>query len=211
MILLRTIKQALLALVIWPVAVMAGPATEQLHRFVEEVTTLQANFEQIVVDSQGNVVEEASGKFYLQRPGQFRWDYEQPFAQQIVADGKRLWFYDIDLEQVTVNAQEDALSDSPASLLSGRSVPEDNYNIVEVASDDGLYWLELTPLEADAGFQRLSLAFSDEGLQQMVMTDSFDQRTLLVFRAMQTNPNLPASTFEFVAPAGVDVVGEIDE
>lgn len=210
MILLRTLNHALLAFMIWPVMLMAGPATEQLHRFVDDVTSMQANFEQIVVDSRGNIVEEASGRFYLQRPGQFRWDYQQPFAQQIVADGQRLWFYDIDLEQITVNAQEDALSDSPASLLSGRSVPEDNYHIVEVSSDDGLYWLELTPKHSDAGFQRLSLAFSDNGLQQMVMTDSFDQRTLLIFSAMQTNSNLPASTFEFVIPAGVDVVGEID-
>ncbi len=211
MILLRTLNHAVLALMIWPVMLMAGPATEQLHRFVDEVTSMQANFEQIVVDSRGNIVEEASGRFYLQRPGQFRWDYQQPFAQQIVADGQRLWFYDIDLEQITVNAQEDALSDSPASLLSGRSVPEDNYHIVEVSSDDGLYWLELTPIQSDAGFQRLSLAFSDDGLQQMVMTDSFDQRTLLIFSAMQTNSELPTSTFEFVVPAGVDVVGEIDQ
>lgn len=182
---------------------------QQLNAFVAKVETFKAQFEQTVFDSNGNTVEQATGEFLLQRPGKFRWDYNEPYPQKIVADGNKIWFYDVDLEQVTVKSQQEALAETPASLLSGNVIPADKYQIRNVPSDDGLNWVELSPKEADAGFQSITLAFDKESLKQMIMHDSFGQRTRLSFSQVSENPALPAKTFQFTPPAGVDVVGEV--
>mgnify|MGYP000055235435 CR=1 FL=1 len=186
----------------------AGSATEKLNIFVQTVVTFQAKFSQTVLDPQGNVLEEAEGFFLLERPGKFRWDYELPYPQHIVADGQRIWFYDVDLEQVTVKSQLDALADTPATLLSGNTMPEDKYLLTDIPSEDGLLWVELIPKDVDSNFQTITLAFDKQGLNQMIMKDSFEQKTRLTFNQATENSELVENAFVFIPPAGVDVVGE---
>lgn len=183
-------------------------ATEQLNAFVTEVTVFQAKFEQTVLDSSGALVEQAEGDFMLSRPGKFRWNYDSPYPQQIVADGQRIWFYDEDLEQITVQSQDETLLDTPAGLLSGRTLPEAEYTLTNLNSNDGLAWVELTPKQEEANYQSIRLAFNATGLQQMVMVDAFDQHTRLRFSEVKINPILADDIFIFTPPDGVDVVGE---
>lgn len=190
------------------VAIAADSATQKLQHFVDNVQTFSAHFEQIVIDAEGNLLEEAEGEFQLERPGKFRWDYQQPYPQEIVADGERIWFYDVDLEQVTVKSQQEALADTPATLLSGEVVPADKYHIQNLPSDDGRFWVELTPKESDSNFQAVTLVFDGDMLAQMIMRDSFDQRTRLVFSQVEENPGFSEDIFSFTPPAGVDVVGD---
>lgn len=199
----------LLGWLILPSFALAESAVDRLNSFVQQVTELQADFQQTVIDTDGQVVEEATGQFSLSRPGKFRWDYETPFPQQIVADGERIWFYDVDLEQITVKLQDEALAETPAGLLSGNTLPEAEYDIQELESEDELQWVRLVPKEADNNYQTVALAFDANGIREMLMVDSFDQRTRLVFNNLQINPTLPASRFEFNAPPGVDVVGDV--
>lgn len=182
---------------------------QKLNQFVDKVDTFQAEFEQTVIDPEGKIMEQAQGQFLLARPGKFRWDYETPYPQKIVADGKNIWFYDIDLEQITVKSQQEALAETPATLLSGELVPEDKYNINNLPSDDGLLWVELTPKEAESNFQAVTLAFDGNTLKQMIMRDSFDQRTRLTFSQVIENPSFKQDMFKFTPPAGIDVVGEV--
>lgn len=189
-------------------SVQADDAVSRLNEFVGDVSTFQAQFSQMVLDSEGNIIEEAEGEFLLSRPGKFRWDYVTPYAQQIVADGDRIWFYDEDLEQITVKNQDQALADTPAGLLSGTSMPEDAYNIRAINKNDELQWVEMTPKDDESNYQRVQLAFDQTGLQQMVMTDAFDQHTRLLFSEVKINPDIDGSHFDFTPPAGVDVVGD---
>lgn len=198
-------------LVLIPALSFAETGTDRLNEFVETVETLSAHFTQTVTDADGQLMEEAEGEFYLSRPGQFRWDYTQPYPQEIVADGEQVWFYDVDLEQITTREQQQALSETPASLLSGEGVPEDQYDIQNVSTRDGLMWVALTPKEAESNYQQLQLGFHDDGLREMLMEDSFGQTTRLVFSDVEKNPDLDAAIFDFEAPAGVDVVGETAE
>jgi outer membrane lipoprotein carrier protein len=198
----------LLSLFFSSVATAADDATRKLQQFVDNVQTFSAHFEQMVIDTEGNLLEEAEGEFQLERPGKFRWDYQQPYPQEIVADGERIWFYDVDLEQVTVKSQQEALADTPATLLSGEIVPADKYHIQNLPSDDGRFWVELTPKESDSNFQAVTLVFDGDTLAQMIMRDSFDQRTRLVFSEVEENPIFEKNLFSFTPPAGVDVVGD---
>lgn len=193
----------------WSLSLMAAESgIEELNDFVQTVETFQADFTQTVFSPNGEVMEEAQGTFALDRPGRFRWDYQDPYPQHIVADGQRIWFYDVDLEQVTVNSQLEALADTPATLLSGETKPEDKYLLTNIPSDDGMLWVELVPKDEGSSFQTIVLAFDKIGLRQMIMKDSFDQKTRLVFNKVIENPKLADDLFVFTPPEGVDVVGE---
>lgn len=207
----KSITRSLIAAITlaWSFSLMAaGSGIDKLNHFVQTVQTFQADFTQTVFGSNGQVIEQAQGTFALDRPGRFRWDYQQPYPQHIVADGQRIWFYDVDLEQVTVNSQLETLADTPATLLSGETKPEDKYLLTDIASDDGMLWVELVPKAVDSNFQIVTLAFDEIGLRQLIMKDSFDQQTRLVFNKVVENPKLADDTFIFTPPEGVDVVGD---
>lgn len=174
---------------------------------------MRADFVQTVKSKGFTSVERLEGVLQMLRPGRFRWDYHVPYEQMILGDGKHLWIYDIDLDQVIVKPLDDVLANTPAVLLSGRGSLADRFNIKEIPprNSEGLLWVELSPIENDSGFQRLILAFSDTELRQMELTDAFDQVTLISFSNFETNPKLAASVFQFVPPAGVDVIGETIE
>ncbi|WP_417542582.1 outer membrane lipoprotein chaperone LolA [Methylophaga thalassica] len=208
---IKNLAQGFLLLLLPVVAMADMSGTEKLDHFVKQVNTFQAHFEQTVLDPDGNLVEQAQGEFQLARPGKFRWDYNDPYPQHIVADGQNVWFYDVDLEQVTVKAQNEVLEDTPATLLSGQALPEDSYNIRNLTSNDGLTWVELTPKQSGSNFQSVMLAFNKDELQQMIMRDSFDQRTRLMFSQVKINPQFKKDTFKFSAPEGIDIVGEAQQ
>ncbi|MEE4295379.1 MAG: outer membrane lipoprotein chaperone LolA, partial [Wenzhouxiangella sp.] len=76
-----------------------------LEEFSSDLETLSGQFRQVIFDSDGFALEESEGRLFFKAPDRFRWDYETPFPQQLVADGERLWHFDQDLEQVTVRPQ----------------------------------------------------------------------------------------------------------
>ena len=104
---------------------LAGHAAEPVvddgealvNAFVNDVVTFSADFEQSLIDPDGRMLEKTSGTLEIQRPGRFRWVYEEPYEQWLVADGANIWSYDVDLEQVTVKPQAEALANTPALLL----------------------------------------------------------------------------------------------
>ncbi|ADE16448.1 outer membrane lipoprotein carrier protein LolA [Nitrosococcus halophilus Nc 4] len=188
-------------------ALKAEEPGARLETFLERVHSLRAEFHQILLDEYNEPLEESRGIFFLQRPGKFRWDYHEPFTQAIVADGERIWFYDPDLEQVTVKNQKLALGDTPALLLSGERLPEETFQINNLASHNHLAWVELLPRNKEAAFERLLLGFDNNTLRQMELHDSFGQITRLSFSEVEVNLSLDSSLFVFTPPEGVDVMG----
>ena len=189
-------------------AVQADTATQRLHAFFTEVRTLRADFDQVVLDPNHTQVQSAQGTLYLRRPGKFRWDYTAPYKQLLVGDGNKVWFYDTELEQVTVKNQTATLGGSPALLLSGDRPLEESFTIVERGKQDGLDWLELSPKAKDTEFSSVRLGFGASDLEAMELTDGFGQTTHLHFTHVRRNPVLETDLFKFVTPEGVDVIGD---
>lgn len=186
----------------------AGEATDTLHAFFSEVRALRAAFVQELFDRQKGQLQHSSGVLAIQRPGKFRWDYLRPYHQEIVADGERLWFYDTDLEQVTVKRLEEGIGSTPAFLLTGDEALESRFQISEIDPLAGLLRVELTPLEQESNFESIRLSFEGRDLALMEVIDSFGQTTRFHFSALERNPVIAADTFHFVPPPGVDVLGE---
>lgn len=194
-----------------PGLLCAGTATDRLQAFFKDVHTIRADFRQEVLDANQNVIQSSSGIMMLSRPGRFRWDYNKPYKQLIVSDGKRVWLYDVDLEQVTVKPVDTVLGSAPALLLSGNTPLEKNFKIVDRGQKDGQYWVELKPKQNDTGFENMLLGFGETELEKMELNDSLGNLTRLVFSHSERNIAIENAMFTFTPPKGVDVIGEATE
>lgn len=189
----------------------AGEGQQRLENFLNELTTIKAAFVQTLNNAAGELIEKSEGIMAVERPGMFHLQYQNPYEQLYVADGKNIWFYDRDLEQVTVKPQSDALGSTPALLLSTVEPLETNFEVRELGEHEGFFWLELNPKDADSNFDFVKLAMDGDILRAMEMVDGFGQTTRLYFDPMSRNPQLADDVFRFVPPAGVDVIGEAIE
>ncbi len=184
-------------------------ATESLKSFIHETKTVSATFAQTLLDNNARTIQESSGTMQFERPSKFRWIYEKPYEQLIVGDGQRVWFYDADLNQVTVRQFDVAIGSSPAALLAGNIAIEENFELTELGQQNELDWLEAIPKNKESTFEFIQLGFSSTGtLQIMALRDSFGQTTILSFTDLNKNPALPADFFTFTPPEDADVISD---
>ncbi len=178
-----------------------------VERFVADVETLSGRFEQRLIDANGDILEVSSGTLDIERPGRFRWAYVEPYEQLLVADGLNIWSYDVDLAQVTVKPQDDALANTPALLLGGSDEVMDEFQYDGSYEAGGLTWARLVPIDTDSGFRRVELAFDEGQLARMVFLDNLEQTTVVSLYEVRVNEAIDPLQFRFTAPDGVDVVG----
>jgi outer membrane lipoprotein carrier protein len=181
-----------------------------LDRYLAQLKTLRAQFEQSVTDGRGETVQRATGRFVILRPGRFRWEVTQDgatSAQLMVADGKNLWFYDADLEQVSVKSAATALPSTPASLLSGEGDIRELFRVSSGGKRDGFDWVVVTPKGSDADFREARLGFGNGELKGMVLKDKLGQTVRLQFLSSERNAPVSDAEVKFTPPAGADVIG----
>jgi chaperone LolA len=184
-------------------------AIDKLKSFVAATHSAQANFSQELLDKNGKRIQFVTGVMQFERPGKFRWEYQKPYEQIIVGDGKKFWLYDVDLNQVTVKKLDAALGSSPAALLSGSNEIERGFNLTDTGVKDDLDWLQAVPKSAETSFTKILMAFNAKSeLVVMELHDSFGHRTVLRFSELKNNPSLSSQQFKFVPPQGADVLGE---
>lgn len=197
---------------------LAGPATwgqarvdevgEQLvNDFIDNVITLQGRFEQSLIDADGIVQERSSGTLEIERPGRFRWSYSEPYEQWLVADGLNIWSYDVDLAQVTVKPQAQALANTPALLLGGSEDALSQFTFDGSMVEKGTTWVRMIPIDTKSGFERMELGFTYGQLTRMVFFDNLEQTTLVALYDVTTNEPIDSERFAFQVPDDVDLVG----
>jgi outer membrane lipoprotein carrier protein len=200
---------SLLLLVCVVPSAMAADGVQQFKAFMQDLHTLQASFRQTIQQPEDDTVYANNGVFYLKRPGQLRWEYEDPATQVIVADGNRIWLHDLELEQVSHRSQKAALKGTPAQLLSGTTPVEKDFELLDQGQSNGISWIELRPKDKEAQFVKVRLGLADNQLQRMEMYDSFGQITRFIFYDMQRNPELSSELFVFVPPPQIDLIGDL--
>jgi len=186
----------------------AGPGREALDRFMTELTTLEARFEQSVLDTENSRQGLFYGTFQLQRPDRFRWDYVEPERKQIIADGRDLWVVDVELNQITQHYQPLALKNTPATVLLSNEPIEKTFQVVELGEKLQMQWIELLPRDPESNIVRILLAFKGDDLLRLELTDTFGQISRFSFFQIQRNPDLSPDNFEFDPPPGWDVFSQ---
>jgi outer membrane lipoprotein carrier protein len=181
-------------------------AVDQLRSFLSQAQTARGEFTQRVTSRAGATAQNSSGRFVFQRPGKFRWIYDKPYEQIIVADGERLFLFDKDLNQVTVKKLAGAIPASPASILFGSNQFEKDFEVSDAGSRDGLEWIVAMPRAKDSPFDRIEIGFRDGLPGAMQLTDGFGQVSLLRFAKVERNARVDADAFRFTPPKGADVL-----
>ncbi len=204
---IRYLKWFVLLLSIISSSVLAATPSQNLAALLSGYKSLQANFQQIISNDKGKVMQQSRGKMSLQRPGQFRWQISSPNKQLIVANQKYLWIYDVDLEQATQQKISKTNKSSPAWLLSG-SVAEiqDRFIVTQIKGIGGGQWFELKPKTQGDLFLWVKMQFQNKRMQQMILADNLGQISTFKFTQIKVNPQLSNYMFQFRAPKGVDVV-----
>lgn len=202
-------RTAIVALMLAPALAAASAGREAITRFSTDLRSLDGRFAQQVFDANGTATDRSEGRISLKAPRQFRWEYQQPYPQLIVADGDHLWLYDPDLEQVTVRVQSYEEQSSPLAALIDPGELDRQFVVAEGGQADGLTWVDLKARQPeDSAVQSAKLGFNASGLATMVFEDQLGQRTEVTFSQWKRNGALPADLFRFTPPEGVDVVGE---
>ncbi|MEQ8271606.1 outer membrane lipoprotein chaperone LolA [Algiphilus sp.] len=187
-------------------------ATSALKRFVEEVSSFEADFEQIQRDDTGFELERSEGRFWLQRPGRFRWEVRSPFPQTVVADSETLWTYEPDLAQVTRRPADAALAGTPAELLADGSALETRFRIVAPETATALdgegeeQVVRLEPRSAESDFQSVTLLLAEGVPRALVFADQLGGQTTVRFSNITVNGEIAPEQLRFTPPKGADVV-----
>ncbi len=199
----------LFTLLLFATATYAESSDEDLlKRFLGKMQTLEAKFKQTLVDEQGVELESTSGVVFLDRPDKFRWDYKIPYAQTIVTNGELLWFYDEDLEQVTIRDVSTSIENTPAAVFGSYEDLDTQFIIIALGNIEEYDWVELTPRDIESQYNSIRLGFDKDKLGMMVMFDNLGQITRIDFTDEVLNKEMEDSMFDFELPQGIDIIDD---
>ncbi|MCX7117183.1 MAG: outer membrane lipoprotein chaperone LolA [Legionellales bacterium] len=200
-------KNAVLWLMLWAPLTFSDGMSEHLQSKLNAIRTMSASFSQ-VVNAGKREVSRSSGTMALSRPGRFRWQTKTPMAQWVIADGQRLWIYDVDLEQVTVKKQENGLGGTAALFLSGYGDTVTRDFNVTARPEGNKESFDLLSKSSKANFVRVKLMFVGAELHALELFDQLGQHTFVTLSHIKSNPKLASALFKFKPPKGVDVVDQ---
>jgi len=207
------LRRIVLSVMVWCCAwpLQAAAQDTALDRFLAGLGSWRAEFTQTTTDARGRSRGREQGRLVVQRPGRFRWETGPmaavEAAQIMVADGRNLWFFDRDVEQVTVKPSSTALTVTPATLLAGTVPLRSAFSVSELPRREGLDWVRVAPLRTDAEFRETRLGFRGLELRRMELDDKLGQKVLIVFERIERNPPLAETVFRFEPPPGADLIG----
>ncbi len=206
--LIRVLFASVLLLALAPVQADQAASVQRLTGLLQKAETLTGRFSQLSLDGTGTQLQETTGEMSLKRPGQFRWNTDEPMAQLLVSNGSKVWLYDPDLEQVTIQTLDQRLTHTPALLLSGDvSAISDNFRVSHREAGEVIDFT-LEPKARDTLFDSLRLSFRNGVINDMQMIDGVGQRTNILFHGVRLNAPLEADLFTFEIPEGTDVITE---
>lgn len=211
---MKTVEKTIVVaaiLLIYATTTQAG-GLEQFNAFISSTHAAKGDFIQRqikIVNGETQLSNKSSGTFMFARPGKFIWSYQKPYEQLLQADGKKMYMYDKDLNQVTIKALGTALSSSPAAILFGSNDLKKNFVLKEVGKKDGMDFFQATPKDKDSTFSLISIGMKDGVPREMDLRDNFNKTTVILLQNIEKNPaelekNRP-DLFKFTVPPGADV------
>jgi len=205
--LIRMLLLSALGLVLLPVQADER-SIQRLSQLLNQAQSLTARFSQLTLDGTGTQLQETSGEMVLKRPGLFRWHTDAPLEQLLVSNGKTVWLYDPDLEQVTIRNLDQRLTHTPALLLSGDVSKIGESFEISHKEAGGVVDFILRPKSKETLFDNLRLSFRNGVVNDMQLVDGVGQRTNILFFGVKMNQPVDTAQFDFKVPEGTDVIQE---
>lgn len=183
-------------------------ALQKLESALAGLSTMQAAFDQRIISSDRQLLDQVVGQFYLSRPGRFKW---QPDGEglQTVSDGRSIYVYDPSLETVHRFSVKRAVERVPTLVLIAKDVNLDElFTIQQLTDAAGLQWYQLLPKSEQATYQSIRLGFAGPQLVALSFVDALGQTTQLQFSNIRSGQVLSDDLFKFEVPPGADLVGD---
>ena len=196
-----------------------APLPDDLNAVLSQVekkyaTGFCARFVQMSTIKAMDISDTATGKICAKSPGMMRWEYEAPSPQLIITNGKKLWVYRPEDNQVM-------LGESPiffeggkgAGFLSDIKLLRGRFDIsLEKAEDPSIHLLKLIPRDKKLEISTLYLyvAKEDASLTRIITFNTYEDETRVDLFDHQFNVNMDDAIFNFVVPEGTDVL-QLDE
>lgn len=168
----------------------------QLHLNLSTARNLEADFEQEVRDTSGQLLQESSGTIALKQPNKIRWESVAPFRYLLVCDGITLWRYDADMEQLNVEPFDSSISQAPAMIIGATIEQLSEQFSVHLSKRGKERRFILTPKQ-ESPFTELTLLFNRGKLQAMHFVDALEQTTILTLKNVQYADKLDDSLFVY--------------
>jgi outer membrane lipoprotein carrier protein len=222
----QALAPALLCALLWGLPAHSAPpprahsaqpreGVNLLETYLDGLTTLRANFVQTVADSQGKEIDRDTGTLIIVRPGKFSWEIHPPKSaagssggELVVADGRNVWHLDRDLDQVTVKPVDEALSATPAMLMSGTVDLRKSFNVSPAGKREGLDWVMVEPTAAQAEFRSALFGFDHQDLARLILENKLGQVVTIYFDQLKRNGPVSPGEVSFTPPPGTDVIGK---
>ncbi len=196
--------------VVVALALCALPARADLQALLGEMHSYSANFTQSIMGGRNEILQKSDGLVRISTPSQFKWVVNEPYPQTLVTVGDKLYLYDPDLEQLSVEPLAAAIAGTPALILTGGV--DDLSAMFEISEfhDGDQKSYSLYPRAQDALFAQIRLRFDAQGrLSHLEIEDHLGQLTQVVFSEVVQNQVVAAGEFAFEVPDGTEVVGDL--
>lgn len=184
----------------------SGDPVESLTAALSNVSDFSATFKQITSDNTGRRLQVTHGQLWISKPYRFRWHAEPPMEHVLVSNGELLWFYDPDLEQVTIQKIESEISTLPVLILTGDVSRLSQDFLVDHYLDEAGDHFSFRPKVDSGSFKRVSLLIKDDQIRGIDITDALNQKTSIELTNIRSEENLPDAMFQFQIPDGTDVI-----
>ncbi|PCJ26076.1 MAG: outer membrane lipoprotein carrier protein LolA [SAR86 cluster bacterium] len=183
-------------------------AIQRLDVLLQGIQTLKADVVQLIVESNGGILEESEIKMYLKKPDGFYWETLTPFPELVVTNGTTLWNYVPDLEQVVIEDWNSSRSQLAAQLLNGQTDNLSEEYTIEIMNSVGSEYqeFELAPISVDSVYRSISINFMHAELDSIYLDNKNGQKTVWRFENIERNSTISDNQFEFQIPDGIEVV-----
>ena len=212
---LRLRIRPLAALLLAATMLLAGGAgaaeqatvVERLQARYSGLTTIEADFTQEFRSAMGGT-QTSSGKVYMKKPGKMRWNYKNPIQDEIVSDGRAIWVYQPDLNQVILRTVDEAATTIATDFLSGIGQIKKDFHTEIFGESPEAWTLKLTPRSPQPNLKALLLDVDKQSslAVRTVMVDHFGNETRVSFSGIKLNLAVPGPLFDFTPPAGASVI-----
>ncbi len=217
-----------------PVKICHGAELPQviatLEKGYEKLSDLQAEFTQITTVAAINRKDKGAGELFLKKPQgsppMFRFNYTRP-KQQIISDGKKIWYYLPENKQVLITDMATLIDGGGGAALSyltgmGRVSRDFTVSFVGNGRDTkGNYLLQLIPRKPSQAIAKLQLTIAATSVERFiadhqtadpfpittsVVTDHSGNNTAIEFSKVKVNRGISSGRFAFKVPTGVEVI-----
>jgi outer membrane lipoprotein carrier protein len=194
-----------------PAALSVDECIQGIEQQYAAMQDFSARFEQETTISSLQRTEKAEGTVCYKKGGKMYWEYKKPAVQKIYLDGKTLWFYLPEENQVMKNDASRLPSDITADLFAGTLKIRDKFTVslVQEQSPDIKHGIaiKLSPKTPHPNLKSLTLWLDCKKryITRSALEDEIGNRTVLQFSKFKVNRGIADTVFTFTPPAGVEI------